>query len=134
MPQATESQRTYDAHQVRLIACLSCSDPRSVVRVLRGEPIRSRVAQRVETRTLDALGLEPSQASRCRRERPRTTQREPEANAPGGRGTPTSQRTRVDTSVRRQSPKNAAREKHAGATRVGPPCCRARPHRTGAQD
>jgi len=46
--QATETQRTYDAHQVRLIAGMACADPRSVVRVLRGEPIRSSVSQRVE--------------------------------------------------------------------------------------
>jgi hypothetical protein len=53
MPQATETQRTYDAHQVRLIAAFSCSDPRSVVRVLRGEPIRSSVAERVTTAVRD---------------------------------------------------------------------------------
>jgi hypothetical protein len=46
--QATEAPR-YDAHQVRLIATLSCADPRSVRRVLRGDPIRSSVAQRIET-------------------------------------------------------------------------------------
>jgi hypothetical protein len=50
--QATDTPR-YDAHQVRLIAGLSCSDPRSVVRVLRGEPIRSSVAQRVEAAVRD---------------------------------------------------------------------------------
>ena len=47
--QATETQRAYDAHQIRQIAALACSDPRSVVRVLRGEQIRSSVSQRVET-------------------------------------------------------------------------------------
>lgn len=37
----------YDAHQLRLIAVHSFADPRSVARVLRGERIRTSVAQRV---------------------------------------------------------------------------------------
>ena len=51
MSQATEVP--YGAHQVRLIAGLACADPRSVVRVLSGKPIRLSVAQRIEAAVRD---------------------------------------------------------------------------------
>ena len=43
----TPTPRAYDAHRLRMIAVAASCDPRSVVRVLRGEPIRSSVGERI---------------------------------------------------------------------------------------
>jgi hypothetical protein len=44
----TEIQRTLDAHELRTVAVAAACDPRSVQRVLRGEPMRSSVLSRIE--------------------------------------------------------------------------------------
>src|SRR5262245_41611347 len=49
----TEPQRHLDAHQLRLVAATAYCDPRSVLRVLRREAIRSSVSQRVERAMAD---------------------------------------------------------------------------------
>jgi hypothetical protein len=52
---ATETPRTYDAHEARLIATYAFADPRTVVRVFRGERIRSSVAQRIKAAERDLI-------------------------------------------------------------------------------
>jgi hypothetical protein len=45
--EATETPRVMDAHRLRMVAVAASCDPRSVEKVLRGEPIRSSVAERI---------------------------------------------------------------------------------------
>ena len=45
--EATQA-RELDAHELRMIAARAYADPRSVEKVLRGQPLRSSVALRIQ--------------------------------------------------------------------------------------